>query len=122
MSLIVIAFNSTLVPSIGRTTDGTDNRDEKKRGFYYPCYPCHPWFSGALDFPDLDVLEIDFAAVVLQADVALERLVLDLFDLRLIDVQHFLVVERDLDARPDALDVDDVPLRRGLAALTFGAT
>src|SRR5271157_1905203 len=51
--------------------------------------------------------------MVLEADAALKRLLPQLRDGLLIEIDDQLAVESDLDARAGALDVDAVPLPRG---------
>src|SRR5437660_1036429 len=67
-----------------------------------------------------DIAKLELAAVVLQAEVPFERLVLDLGDRRLIDVDDLLAVERDADARANAFDVHRVPFADGPARVAGG--
>ena len=71
--------------------------------------------SSPVPLPDLahaDVAKIDTRAVIMQTEVALQGLVLDLVDGRLIDIDDQFAVQLDFDSRADALDLQDVPERR----------
>src|SRR5262249_7721134 len=68
-------------------------------------------FPRGLEVAEAEVTELDFAPVVLQADVTLERLVLDLRNRGLGDVDDLERVEPDAGTRPRALHPEGVPLQ-----------
>src|SRR5947209_18244003 len=66
------------------------------------------------------IAEVDLAAMVLQAHVAFERLILNLVDLALIDIKHFLRIHADANVRTNAFDIEDIPLRSRLDGVLLG--
>src|SRR5262249_15898982 len=65
------------------------------------------WF----DLSNANVAKLNLAAVVLQANVTLQRLVLRFLQGGLVVVNDFLIVYPHPNPWPDALDIDGVPLR-----------